>query len=326
MNARLRLAASIVAALLVAAPGATASAASFPDRPINLVIPLSPGGSHDLHARGITPELSKILGQPVVVKFLPGGAGMKGTGFVAEAKPDGYTIIFTHNYFDQMVPQTQDVPFDAVKSFTALARINYSQPMFMTRPGTPFKTLKACVDYAKANPGKVTFGHSGVWGVMHTPMLQFVKAAHIEVNFIPHKGGGPVLRALLADQDDVGGVFATQARPHAKAGKVIALAIVGDKRLEGDPEFGKVPTMAELGYPSVASTMDRIFMAPAGVPSDRLAKLRNAFDELVKSQTVKDYIANLGDEIKYMSGAEYDRLRPEKYKTFTALIKSMTKK
>lgn len=299
-------------------------AASFPDRPITLVIPLSPGGSHDLHARGITPELGKILGQPVVVKFLPGGAGMKGTGFVAEANPDGYTIIFTHNYFDQMVPQTQKVPFDVLKSFTTLARINYSQPMFMTRPGTPFKTLKEVVAYAKANPGRVTFGHSGVWGVMHTPMLQFVKAADIKVNFIPHKGGGPILRALLASQDDVGGVFATQARPHFKAGKLIPLVVVGDKRLEGDPEFGSVPTMAELGYPTVTSTMDRIFMAPTGVPPDRLKTLRHAFDELVKSQAVKDYIKNLGDEIKYMGGADYDALRSAKYRTFTSLIKSMT--
>ncbi|UCF76923.1 MAG: tripartite tricarboxylate transporter substrate binding protein [Betaproteobacteria bacterium] len=320
----LRMAAAAPLLLLMAS--GSLHSASYPDRPITLVIPLSPGGSHDLHARGITPELSKLLGQPVVVKFLPGGAGMKGTGFAAEAKPDGYTILFTHNYFDQMVPQTQKVPFDALKSFNTLARINYSQPMFMTRPGTPFKDLKGVVAHAKANPGKVTFGHSGVWGVMHTPMLQFIKAANIKVNFIPHKGGGPVLRALLASQDDVGGVFATQARPHFKAGKVIPLVVVGEKRIEGDPDFGGVPSMTELGYPTVTSTMDRIFMAPAGMAPDRLNKLRAAFDGLVKQQAVKDYIKNLGDEIKYMNGADYDALRPAKYETFTVLIKEMTAK
>jgi tripartite-type tricarboxylate transporter receptor subunit TctC len=300
--------------------------AAYPERPITLVIPLSPGGSHDLHARGITPELGKLLGQPVVVKFLPGGAGMKGTGFVAEAKPDGYTILFTHNYFDQMVPQTRKVPFDVLKSFNALARINYSQPIFMTYPGTQLKDLKDVVARAKANPGKVTFGHSGVWSVMYTPMMQFVQAANIKVNFIPHKGGGPVLRALLAGQDEVGGVFATQSRPHFKAGKLVPLAVVGDKRLEGDPEFGNVPSMTELGYPTVTSTMDRIFMAPAGMPPDRLNKLRSAFDQLVEQQAVKDYIKNLGDEIKYLNGAGYDVLRPAKYQTFTVLIKTMTAK
>jgi len=318
----------VVTATLLLLLGTTGSllAASYPDRPVTLVIPLSPGGSHDLHARGITPALGKILGQPVIVKFLPGGAGMKGTGYVADAAPDGYTILFTHNYFDQMVPQTRKVPFDVLKSFHALARINYSQPIFMTYPGTGLKSLKDVVARAKANPGKMTFGHSGVWSVMYTPMMQFVQATGIKVNFIPHKGGGPVLRALLAGQDDVGGVFATQSRPHFKAGKLVPLAVVGDKRLEGDPEFGNVPSMAELGYPSVTSTMDRIFMAPAGVPPDRLNKLRAAFDELVTQQAVKDYIANLGDEIKYMNGADYDLLRPAKYRQFTQLIKTMTAK
>lgn len=300
--------------------------AAYPDRPITLVIPLSPGGSHDLHARGITPELGKILGQPIIVKFLPGGAGMKGTTFAAEAKPDGYTILFTHNYFDQMVPQTRKVSFDVLKSFNTLARINYSQPMFITWPGSGLKTVQDVVARAKAKPGTVTFGHSGVWSVMYTPMMQFVQAAHIKVNLIPHKGGGPTLRAVLAHQDDVGGVFATQSRPHYKAGKLIPLVVVGEKRLIGDPDFGNVPSMTELGYPTVTSTMDRIFMAPAGLPPDRLKKLRAAFDELVKQQAVKDYIANLGDEIKYMDGADYDALRPAKYKTFTLLIKEMTGK
>ncbi len=300
--------------------------AAYPDRPITLVLPLSPGGSHDLHARGISPELGKILGQPVVVKFLPGGAGMKGTGYVADAAKDGYTILFTHNYFDQMVPQTRKVPFNVLKSFNTLARINYSQPMFLTHPGTGLKSLKDVVARAKANPGKMTFGHSGVWSVMYTPMMQFVQATGIKVNLIPHKGGGPVLRALLASQDDVGGLFATQSRPHFKAGKLIPLAVVGDKRLEGDPEFGNVPSMAELGYPTVTASMDRIFMAPSGLPPDRLQKLRAAFDELVTRQAVKDYIKNLGDEVKYMNGADYDAIRPEKYKTFTLLLKSMTAK
>lgn len=314
------------ASLLLLAGSGSLLAASYPDRPITLVIPLSPGGSHDLHARGITPELGKILGQPVVVKFLPGGAGMKGTGFVAEAKPDGYTILFTHNYFDQMVPQTRKVPFDALKSFHTLGRINYSQPMFITWPGTKLKTLKDVVARAKANPGRVTFGHSGVWSVMYTPMMQLVQAAHIKVNLIPHKGGGPTLKAVLAHQDDVGGVFATQSRPHFKAGKIVPLVVVGDKRLVGDPEFGNVPSMTELGYPTVNSTMDRIFMAPAGLPPDRLNKLRSAFDQLVEQQAVKDYIQNLGDGIKYLNGSGYDALRPAKYKTFTVLIKSMTAK
>jgi tripartite-type tricarboxylate transporter receptor subunit TctC len=105
-----------------------------------VVIPLGAGGSHDLHARGITSILGDILGQPVVVSLVPGGAGMKGTSQVAKATPDGYTIIFTHNAFDQLTPQTRKVDFDPLTAFKSIARINASEPMLAARAGVPYKT------------------------------------------------------------------------------------------------------------------------------------------------------------------------------------------
>jgi len=301
------------------------SHAEFPDRPITMVLPLGAGGSHDLHARGMTPELGKILGQPVIVKLLPGGSGMKGTEFVANSPADGYTIIFTHNYFDQLVPQIQKVPFDPLKDFKTVARINMGTPLFETHADAPFKTLKEFIAYSKANPGKVNFGHSGVWSVLYVPALQLVRAAGLKVNFIPHKGGGPLLRALLAGQDDIGGLFATQSRTHVKAGKLIALAVVGNERLKDDPDFKNVPTTVELGYPKVTATMDRIVMASAKTPPERLKILRDAFEKLSKSQSFKAYVEKIGEHVQFMGGAEYDKLRPEKFKVFTGLIKSMTK-
>jgi len=311
-------------ALLSFAP--VPSHAEFPDRPITMVLPLGAGGSHDLHARGMTPELGKILGQPVIVKLLPGGAGMKGTEYVASGPADGYTILFTHNYFDQMVPQINKVSFNPLKDLKAVARINMGTPLFETHAGAPFKTMKEFVAYSKANPGKINFGHSGVWSVLYVPALQLVREAGLKVNFIPHKGGGPLLRALLAGQDDIGGLFATQSRPHIKAGKLIALAVVGNERLKGDPDFENVPTTVELGYPSVAATMDRIVMAPAKTPADRLKILRDAFEKLSKSAEFKAYVEKIGEHVQFMGGAEYDQLRPEKYKIFGDLIKEMTAK
>ena len=259
-----------------------AARAEYPDRPITVVIPLGAGGSHDLHARGITPILCEILGQPVVVSLVPGGAGMKGTTQVANATPDGYTIIFTHNAFDQLTPQTRKVEFDPTTAFKSVARINASEPLLAARAGAPYKTIPELIDYAKKNPGKVNIGHTGVWGVGFIPTMQFIKAAGIKVNLIPHTGGGPAMRAVLAGEDDLTFGFATQYRPHYKAGKLVMLALAGDNPLKDDPDFKDVKTMTELGYPKVDFTMDRIFMAPAGVPADRLAKLRKAFDELAK--------------------------------------------
>jgi tripartite-type tricarboxylate transporter receptor subunit TctC len=315
---------SILAAAL-SAPVPAAQAA-YPDRPITLVIPVGAGGSHDLHARGITGIISDILGQPMIVKLLPGGAAMKGTGFVASAPPDGYTILFSHNGWDQLVPQTLKVPFTPLKAFKAIARINYAQPMFMTYTGAPFKDFKGFIAYAKKNPGKVNLGHSGVWGVMHVPALQLMKSTGVKVNLIPHKGGGPVLQALLAKQDLVGGLFATQARPHVKSGKLVPLAVMGDTRLANDPDFKNVPTTKELGFTDVSFTMERIFLAPAKTPGDRLKVLREAFEKLTQNRSFQSFMRNIGEPIQFMSGEAYEKRRPKQFAEYTELIKEITSK
>ncbi|MBT3351755.1 MAG: tripartite tricarboxylate transporter substrate binding protein [Nitrospinaceae bacterium] len=313
-------------AIALLAPPLAASADEYPNRPITLVLPVGAGGSHDLHARGITSIIADILGQPMIVKLLPGGAAMKGTGYVAKAKPDGYTILFSANQFDMIVPQTRKVPFNTLKDFKTIAKINHAQPMFISLTNKPWKNMKELIAYAKKNPGKINWGHSGVWGAGHIPSMQLVKAAGIKVNFIPHKGGGPALRALLSGQDDVGMAFPTQARSHAKAGKIRALVITGDKRLSKDPVFRNVPTAAEIGYKSVSFQMERIFMAPSKIPADHLTKLRLAFVKLMKNKSFKRFMRSIGESVTFVKGEEYDKTRPQRYKEYTTLIKSITGK
>ncbi|MCF8476434.1 MAG: tripartite tricarboxylate transporter substrate binding protein [Pseudolabrys sp.] len=320
---RLLSLAALAATLLV--PQAV-RAEDYPDRPITVVIPLGAGGSHDLHARGITPILSKILGQPVIVSLVPGGAGMKGTTEVANAKPDGYTIIFTHNAFDQLTPQTRKVSFDLNTAFKSVARINTAEPLLAARTGVPYKTIPELVAYAKKNPGKVNIGHTGVWGVGFVPTMQFIKAAGIKVNLIPHTGGGPAMRAVLAGEDDMTFGFVTQYRPHYKAGKLIMLGLAGDEPLKDDPDFKDVKTMKDFGYPTVDFTMDRIFMAPAGIPADRLAILRKAFDTLSKTPEFTTFLHSIGEKANYMGGADYDVYRAKRIKQLADLIKEVGSK
>ena len=314
-----------VLALLAALALPSAGGAAYPDRPITLVLPVGAGGSHDLHARGITSIIADILGQPMVVKLVPGGAGMKGTGFVAKAKPDGYTILFSHNGFDQLVPQTRKVPFNTMRDFSAIAKINHAQPLFFSLSNRPWKSMKEFVAYAKKNPGKVNWGHSGVWGAGHVPSMQFVRAAGIKVNFIPHKGGGPALRAVLSGQDDVGIGFPTQLRPHLRAGKITVLALTGDKRLSKDKDFKNVPTTEELGYKGVSFRMDRIFMAPSKIPAERLEALRGAFVKLTKNKSFKRFMRSIGEGVQFMSGSDYEKTRKPNFDGYTRLIKDMTK-
>jgi tripartite-type tricarboxylate transporter receptor subunit TctC len=313
-----RIIGSIALGAALVAP--LAAQAEYPDHPITLVLPLGAGGSHDLHARGITGIISDILGQPMVVKLEPGGAGMKGSKDVADSEPDGYTIIFTHNGFDQIVPQTRDAGFDPLTAFTTIAKINEGQPILCVPAKEPFSTLDAFVAYAKEHPGELNFGHSGNWGAGHIPTMQLINATGIEVNLIPHQGGGPTLQALLAGEDDVGYLFTTQARAHVKAGTLKCLAVAGDKPIANDPDFSDLPTMASLGYPNVSFTMERIFMAPAGIPQDRLDTLRKAFAELMDNKSFQTFIKNIGETVDFESGADYDKIRPARMKEYKELI------
>jgi tripartite-type tricarboxylate transporter receptor subunit TctC len=320
----MRIIGAIATAALLAAP--MASADPFPTRPITLVLPVGAGGSHDLHARGITSIITDILGQPMIVKLVPGGAGMKGTGFAARAKADGYTILFTHNGFDTLVPQTRKVPFNTLRDFKTIAKINHGQPVFISLSSKPWKNVKELIAYAKKNPGKLKWGHSGVWGAGHLPSMQFVKAAGIKVKFIPHKGGGPSLRALLSGQDDVGIAFPTQSRPHIISGKIRALLITGNKRLSKDKVFKNVPSAGELGFNSVNFQMDRIFMGPSKMPAHHLETLRSAFVKLTKNKSFKRFMKSIGENVVFVDGATYDKTRQKRWDDFTTLIKAMTGK
>jgi tripartite-type tricarboxylate transporter receptor subunit TctC len=131
------------------------------------------------------------------------------------------------------------------------------------------------------------------------------------------------MRAVLAGEDDLTFGFVTQYRPHYKAGKLVMLALAGDKPLKDDPDFKDVKTMAQLGFPGVDFTMDRIFMAPAGIPADRLEKLRKGFDQLVKHKSFLAFIKNIGEKVDYINGADYDAYRARRMKQMADLIKEV---
>lgn len=318
----------LVAALVLfafAVPN-TADAAAYPNKPIVVVIPFGPGGSHDLHARGITSIITDIIGQPMIVKLLPGGAGMKATGFVANSRPDGYTILFTHNGIDMIVPQTRKVPFDTQKAFKTIAKINHSNAIMITRSDSKYKTFKEFIAAAKKNPGQINVGHSGVWGSSYTTYMTIANATGIKVNHIPHKGGGPLLRATLAGRIAIGFASPPQAIPHLRSGKIRALAIIADKRLTTHPVFKDIPSTKELGYPGLGFTMERIFMAPSKIPADRMKVLQDAFVKLQSNKSYKRFMKSIGMPMQFMTGTEYDKIRPKEFARFNKVIRAMLKK
>ncbi|MDF1592454.1 MAG: tripartite tricarboxylate transporter substrate binding protein [Desulfobacterales bacterium] len=298
-----------------------AIAADYPEKPITLIIPLGAGGSHDLNARVFTSVIPTYLGQPMVIKLMPGAGGQTGTAAAVRAKADGYTLIFTHNFIDQLQPVVEQLPYDTTKELTSVWRLNYGPPCFYGLADRPYKTLQEMLDYGKKNPGKLRFGTTGKWGAGFTPGAVVLTRAGVEAAFIPYQGGGPALQATLAGDVDFTVGFPAQGLPHLKTGKLRFYAVGAEKRLEEAPD---VPTLPELGYPVGSLLMSRIILAPRGTPPERINILREAFKKLYQDKTFLSLMKNLGENIEFMDGPDYEKVRAEQKEEYTSLVKKIT--
>ena len=248
---------------------------------------------------------------------MPGAGGQTGTAAAIKAKPDGYTLIFTHNYIDQLQPLLEKLPYDTLKDLKSVCRINYGASSVVVRADKPWKTLDEMLAYGKKSPGKLIFTTSGNWGATMTPGARVLLEAGVEATYIPYKGGGPAMQAILAGDGDFMMSFPSQAGPLVEAGKIRALASAGDVRV-----FPDVPNLKELGYET--GTMDRIVMAPAGVPEDRMKILRDAFAKLNGDKTYQRLMQSIGENTEYMDGPDYDKIRPVNQEAYRALVKKIS--
>ena len=307
----------LITSLLIGVGLTPVLADDYPAKPITLIIPLGAGGSHDLNARVFTSVIPQYLGQAMVVKLMPGAGGQTGTAAAIKAKPDGYTLLFTHNYIDQLQPLLEKLPYDTLKDLKAVCRINYGPSSVVVRADKPWKTLAELIDYGKQNPGKLIFTTSGNWGATMTPGARILTQAGVEATYIPYKGGGPAMQALLAGDGDFMMSFPSQAIPLVEAGKIRALATAGDKKVWDD-----VPLLKDLGYH--VGTMDRIVLAPAGVPEERMKILRDAFAKLNSDKTYLGLMERIGENTEYLDGPEYEKIRMDNVKEYAELVKKIT--
>jgi len=300
---------------------ATSMAAEYPAKPITLIIPLGAGGSHDMNARIFTSIIPTYLGQPMIVKLMPGASGQKGTAALAKAKPDGYTLLFTHNFIDQLQHHIEKLPYDTLGGMIAVWKLNDSVPLLFVRSDSPFKTLKELVAFAQKNPRKLVFPHSGKWGAGFTTGAVLLGDQNMRVKFVLYKGGGPARRAMLAGDGDFAFGRPSQLSGVYKAKKIRILAVAGPDRLKAFPD---VPSFGELGYPKGGAIMDRIIMARREVPTDRILKLRSAFAKLYTDKTFKRLIKALNENMAFMDGADYEKVRIKQSGKYKALVKKLT--
>jgi tripartite-type tricarboxylate transporter receptor subunit TctC len=278
----------------------------FPDRPITIVAPFPPGGVADLTARPVAASMEKILKNPVVVVNKTGAAGAVGMSFVANSKPDGYTLLMALSSIS-IIPEA-DKLFDRKPAYTVdqllpLALFSADPTILAVGANHPWKSVKDLVADAKKRPGAISYSSSGIYGTLHMAMEMFAHAAGVKLNHVPYGGAGPALTAVLGGHQDMLASGPAVLIPHVKAGKLRALAGWGAKRVAAMPD---VPTFKELGYDIEFYIWAGAF-APKGTPEPIMKKLRETMKQVVQEAEFKDAMAKLETPIAYMDAPEFQK-------------------
>jgi tripartite-type tricarboxylate transporter receptor subunit TctC len=281
------------------ATGPSFGQAAYPSQPVLLINPFPPGGAVDVVGRPFAAAVEPLLKQSVKIETKAGAAGAVGAQFASAAKPDGYTLllhIVSLSGFAEADRINGRQPKFTLSDFIPIARFTTGPVALYVNDQVPYKSLKELVEDAKKNPDKLIFSSSGIYGALHLPTQLFMQAAGIKMKHLPTNGGGPALTALLGNNSQVLASSLAAASGQMKAGKVRALAYYGDKRW---PTMPDVPTMKELGYDIEFYLWVGLF-APKGTQALIIAKLREEAKKAVATDTFKQAIKNLNDEVLHM--------------------------
>lgn len=289
-------------AALLAAGLAPAAAQKFPDgKPIEMTVMFGAGSAADVTARQLADGMSKYLGAPVPVVNRTGGGGALGYVHVSQQKPDGYSIVWNSNSISTTY-HSGTLSFD-YKAFEPVARVTVENPALAVRANSPFKTLKDLVEYAKANPGKVRIGNSGVGSHTHISAEALFAVPGAKITSVPFNGGQAVVN-LLGGRIEAIVQFPAAVAPHVKSGDLRVIAMLGSMR---DPIFPGVPTAKEQGY-DVALDMWRGIAVPKGTPKPIVAKLQEAIQKTVQSPEFKDAGTNIGFTPAYLPAPDFGKV------------------
>lgn len=282
---------TVLAALLgaLATPLAQAQSTAYPTKPIRLIVPFTAGGASDIVGRLIAKELQVAFGQPVVVENKPGANTNIANGEVARAEPDGYTLLMATNLIISNPLLYKNVPYKQ-EQFTPVARL-FNLPLVLdASTKLPVNTVKELVTYAKAHPGELNYGTTGLGSTPHMFMEQFKKLTGTEIAHIPFKGSAPILQEMMAGRVQMAIDGLPGALTQYKAGNVKILAAVTEERL---PQLPDTPTLKELGYPIVSSSWYGI-LVPAGTPKPIVVKLNSEIRRITNSSEFRQQLASAG--------------------------------
>ena len=295
-----------------------AAAQDYPSRSIRMVVPYPPGGAGDMHVRLISQKLGVQMGQAVVVENRAGASGNIGAEYVVKSAPDGYTLVFgtTNMAINQAV--SGKMPFNVLTDLEPITITLNSQNLLAVRTTMPANNIKELIAYAKANPGKINFGSSGIG----SPWLavEILKSlAGVEMVHVPYKGDGPAIVDLIGGQIDIYATNISAVDAHHRAGKIRGLAVTSRKRSASLPD---IPTMEEAGVPGYELEGWFGFLAPAGTPRPIIEKLHAAMVKIVAMPDVQKSMLDIGLSPATLTPEEFRQRIQSDIAKFTRVVKS----
>jgi tripartite-type tricarboxylate transporter receptor subunit TctC len=308
---------SAITAASLGAPALLRAQERFPNKPISLICPWPPGGSSDAVVRAFGDSAGRALGVPVITENKPGVGGTLGATAMVSAKPDGYTITQLPLGIYRL-PHMQKMAFDPVKDITHIVCLTGYGFGISATLDAPFKTLKEMVDWAKANPGKLTYGHTGIGTTPHLAFEEFAHKAGFKAQDVPFKGSAEIMQAILGGHVPVMS-GATEFAPQVKAGKLRLLATLGSKRMR---DFPDVPTVAESGYDTISESPFGIG-GPKGMDPAVVKTLHDAFRKALEDPKVIETLDKFMQPVIYMNTDDYGRYAARTFEAERATIERM---
>jgi tripartite-type tricarboxylate transporter receptor subunit TctC len=280
-------------AFAAACGAGSASAQSWPAKPIRLVLGYTVGGAAEGTARALQPRLEQLLGQPLVMEYKPGAGATIAVDYTAKSAPDGYTLHLVDSGPLTIVPNARNVGYDPIKSIAPIGLVCAGGTILVAHPSVPAANLEDLVRLARAKPGSLSYGTSGVGGAGHLAGELFKTVTRIDLVHVPYKGGGPAITELLGGQLPL--LFSSMgtAVPYVKSGKIKALGVTSPDRSSALPE---VPTIAEQGYPGFDATVWFALVGPPGLANDIISRVNQALRTTLDDPQVKDGIRKQGYE------------------------------
>jgi tripartite-type tricarboxylate transporter receptor subunit TctC len=306
-----------VAVLTAAAPAVQAQ--DLPNKPIHMVIAFPPGGPTDFVGRLVADKVKDILKQTVIIENKPGANGAIGADYVAKADPDGTTLFLTTLGAVGVTPHMRnDVRYDTLKDFAPVTLVVLNTTLIVVKAESPLKTMKDLAAAAKAKPGEITFGSTGVGSNTHLAQELFQTAAGVKFVHVPYRGAAPALTDLLGGQIQVFAADAPVLMSNIKGGKIRALGAASGRR---NPELPDVATLAEQGYPD--TTVDNWYglLAPAKTPPAVINKIHDAFVQAINDPVVKQKLIDSGAIPVANSPAEFGKFLKEEYDRWGKVVR-----